>query len=343
MYDFIAAGVAMRTASNRVAGGATSEANVEDVANAIESLIARRKSDVAPFVASWHSVLEDAEHVSDVPYTARHEVSVLLQRKFVEASSNEIDTMSTDWSQFAAQLIAAINTPKLSDSFLRQLRIRLPFEVMREVTMRASADVSYLAALTALRSDLAPFAIATLNYDVTLEAALQLAGASYSDGLEGWTRGIDDLFDGASTRIYKLHGSVSWERDDADHYRHVTEDTLEFVPGIIFGGRNKLTVRGPYLDLLWRWRRELELCDGLLIVGYSFVDDHVNSLIVQWARLARPRRIAIVDPGFTSLRAETGVWLKHCEEYPSEKLEVFSVLKGAKDGLNTAIAWLSRP
>jgi hypothetical protein len=69
--------------------------------------------------------------------------------------------------------------------------------------------------------------------------------------------------------------------------------------GVIFGGGNKLTAEGPFLDLLIRFRDALRLHRDLLVVGYSFRDDHVNHCILTWLLSPQARRLTIVErPGF---------------------------------------------
>ena len=54
------------------------------------------------------------------------------------------------------------------------------------------------------------------------------------------------------------------------------------APAVIFGGRSKLRADGPYLDLLREFVSALTGTEDLVVVGYSFRDDHVNEVVRTW-------------------------------------------------------------
>jgi hypothetical protein len=64
---------------------------------------------------------------------------------------------------------------------------------------------------------------------------------------------------------------------------------------VIFGGRNKLTAEGPFLDLLVKFKENLDSHSHLLVIGYSFRDEHINQCIVRWLGTDVSRSITIVD------------------------------------------------
>ena len=85
--------------------------------------------------------------------------------------------------------------------------------------------------------------------------------------------------------IYKLHGSVNW--DGADGSGLV----------VIGGGKKEYIDRQP---LLKRYAEEFHnrLCAGgakLMVIGYSFLDDHINQIILNGCR-NHDLRVHIVDP-----------------------------------------------
>jgi SIR2-like domain len=68
--------------------------------------------------------------------------------------------------------------------------------------------------------------------------------------------------------------------------------------GVIFGGRNKLTAEGPFLDLLMRFKDALMDANRLIVIGYSFRDDHINHLVLSWLRgqsERSDRQMVIID------------------------------------------------
>jgi hypothetical protein len=86
-----------------------------------------------------------------------------------------------------------------------------------------------------------------------------------------------------------------------------------FRPALIFGGRNKLTAEGPFLDLLRVFKQELSRCTVLTVIGYSFRDDHVNEYISQWLNESGEHTIRVVDPGFSQTPGTYGRQLLRLE------------------------------
>jgi hypothetical protein len=65
---------------------------------------------------------------------------------------------------------------------------------------------------------------------------------------------------------------------------------------VIFGGGNKLTAEGPFMDLFHKFKRLLWKRQHLLVIGYSFRDDHINHLIEHWFTTRKPAtKVIIVD------------------------------------------------
>lgn len=55
------------------------------------------------------------------------------------------------------------------------------------------------------------------------------------------------------------------------------------------------------MDLLAAFRRELASTDELVVVGYSFRDEHINEYVKNWLAGSTDRTIVIVDPNATKL------------------------------------------
>ncbi|WP_421874671.1 SIR2 family protein [Mycolicibacterium wolinskyi] len=325
----------MRTASAQITGRQPTWPTIEDVANSVDALIERDSSDIGPFVASWNPLLRHVDEADDISIGSTQRVAKLLQRKFIDASIGDIDTIHEDWSKWAADLVAAMR-PSASNSLLIKLRDQLPRIVAELLEVPATTKLSYLADLFALVDGRKQLAVATLNYDLGLETICAESGVTVSDGLESWIDGETDIFETADIALHKLHGSLNWQRDSEDHYRRRIVTVNPTEPGIIFGGRNKLTTRGPYLDLLWRWRSELAKCSRLIIVGYAFADTHVNGLLIQWARTEQPKRLIIVSRSTNWHKTSTGQWLiTHAGRAPAFQLR--HVPASAKTGIAMSV------
>ncbi len=153
--------------------------------------------------------------------------------------------------------------------------------------------------------------VVTLNYDNALDCVGHFCLAlGFDDGPtpRDWGAALPGQSRDNTLRIVRLHGSLAWRRDRAsgdvrpatydelvalsvDGYRSWNGDT----PGIIFGAGNKLRADGPYLDLYAELRRELANTKQLIIIGYSFRDEHVNEALRRWFENAEPSSVLRIN------------------------------------------------
>ncbi len=138
----------------------------------------------------------------------------------------------------------------------------------------------------------------TTNYDVLLERALENAHLPVTDGFVGSYRPFfradlierEELLPRAPfVRLWKIHGSVNWHLSDGGHT--VTRGAVCDSGEMIFPTHRKYdeSRQQPYLALLTRLRTVLNRDDALLVTsGYSFSDQHINSVIFS-ALDTRPR------------------------------------------------------
>jgi SIR2-like domain len=143
---------------------------------------------------------------------------------------------------------------------------------------------------------IAPVEIFTPNYDLLLEEALELQRIPHFDGFVG---AREPFFDLASieqdaiparwTRLWKLHGSINWQkRDDGGVFRVAGQAAVG--KAMIYPSHLKYdqSRRMPYLAMLDRLKaffRSGGHTQGfgppvLVICGYSFCDEHLNEVLL---------------------------------------------------------------
>lgn len=137
-----------------------------------------------------------------------------------------------------------------------------------------------------------PIDIFSLNYDTVLEASLECSKLRYTDGFVG---SEDAYFEPALFnhipermpffRVYKLHGSVNWIRDEDDTVRRLPGCSLGDEPrAVVYPAEQKYlqTQYGVYETLMRCFRERLRDRDKnnkLVVLGYSFRDEHINLAI----------------------------------------------------------------
>ena len=165
--------------------------------------------------------------------------------------------------------------------------------------------------------------IFTLNYDTLIEKAADAEGSILVDGFVGTLKRIfrpesydlDFYFPAQTTEgrvhrydrvfhLYKLHGSITWHRCEANwenpYGLYATfynpqipkEDVLIYPSPLKYGQ----TLGLPYSELFRRFGSAIAQPQSVLFtIGYGFGDDHVNALIRQ--SLAIPSfTLVIIDP-----------------------------------------------
>lgn len=133
----------------------------------------------------------------------------------------------------------------------------------------------------------------TLNYDLLLENALEMNSLPYFSGFIGNVKPffmadtVDD-FTGLYvkqtwTKLWKLHGSLNFKKSKTDQIFIENNTNSEYEDLLIYPSMDKYlsSRKAPFIAYLDRFRKYLLNNEKvLLILGYSFSDDHVNDIII---------------------------------------------------------------
>ena len=160
-------------------------------------------------------------------------------------------------------------------------------------TGKTDLKIDYLKGLVRFMKFYRSLHIFSTNYDVCIERFGELNHKSYIDGF------FDGKWDASKFNnrskdicLCKLHGSVTWSRDEKGRYARneiaitdTTEPQINIVTGekevplISYPGR-KLEYFEPLFDLLEELSKRLndENLKYIFVIGYSFRDDHIRRL-----------------------------------------------------------------
>lgn len=145
-----------------------------------------------------------------------------------------------------------------------------------------------------------PVEIFTVNYDVLFEHALESERIPVFDGFVGSFQPFfypdslrrSETAPGAHwTRLWKMHGSVTWRRITQDGRLRVVRGGNDPDGAMIYPSFEKYdeSRQQPFASLTNRLARFLDQDDAILIVaGFSFGDEHINDLLFE-ALENRPR------------------------------------------------------
>jgi hypothetical protein len=188
------------------------------------------------------------------------------------------------------------------------------------------------ACLDKLFSDVAIF---TLNHDLILEEFLIQNGIQFTDGFSEsvnnvrcWNPGFfeSELY---KIRLFKLHGSIDWFRlrpekggnwgDELtgipkkwklfpafteDPQGNIELDAVDHRPKILIGTFNKMLdyLRDIYTPLFCLFYRQLSYAQRLVISGYGFGDQGINTRIIEWFYSSTDHKITIIHPAPEKLK-----------------------------------------
>ena len=170
-------------------------------------------------------------------------------------------------------------------------------------------------------SNLSKTNIFTTNYDLYSETALDKLGVLYTNGFSGLVERYFNpiVFNYAYAEqmelsnnkwnvidnfiyLYKLHGSINWvESNDQNHLfkvKEIQEPDEKAKSVMIYPTPMKqvASFASPYSDLFREFQKKLMQDKNVLIViGYSFSDEHINNLIYQALTIPNFRLIIFQD------------------------------------------------
>ena len=97
--------------------------------------------------------------------------------------------------------------------------------------------------------------------------------------------------------LYKLHGSIDWERNTTTgeiHKVHEPENPLLIYPR---SSKYELAFEQPYLEMMSALQTALREPDtGLLVLGFGFNDNHLAEPILSAIRANLALKVAVVSP-----------------------------------------------
>lgn len=328
--------------------------NIERLISALRLLQVAKSHEAAPFVAAWKSGALGLGSPSVPNYLGSQVISALSPSRSGRGPSDSNVTAA-----IARLARAATQTPGSGPFRAAEEQILLKLrDILSDVQ-----TVDYLTPLAELAQEQAGgLDVITLNYDLTIERLATETGTPIDRGIERWSPGVELTFDqtDGQLNLYKLHGSLDWELDDATTPMGApsiivqsTEPTAEETlvgyrmprkPWIVVGEREKLSADGPMLALLRAAENALRQASHLVVAGYSFADPHINSLIRDWL-LAQPgRTIGILE---MTWRPQSVFLHNLIEAFGSDEdgtgTRVVPVIGTARDMLETALKARPQP
>jgi hypothetical protein len=290
------AALAAINAYDQSRGIESSEIDIERLFSAVQMLGNLDDVELTPFVNSWLPALQQLD----------------LSPAAVVEFHRRLGQTPDKWSTYEST--AAVSGGQTATSghswtiVYRMLEKRMLMS-LRLFLMAPHDKLGYLSPLLNLIGTSSQ--LVTLNYDLSIELMAEQRGVDVDTGMDGWSGGQWSWSNPNALRLLKLHGSIDWWR----HVKSPSSDKLKEIeysvdkmhrpdehavgpdPGIIFGRLGKMRNEGPYLSMLSEFDRALSRSEELIVIGYSFRDEHINDSLRRWFNRVGPKRkVTIVDP-----------------------------------------------
>ncbi len=233
------------------------------------------------------------------------ESDILLEKKFDKINQEYLYYLNNQED---------IDSAKVIKSYLdKALKIfvdkYIPFPI-EYVSTNLAVHELFINKIISRKETLSRPKIFTPNYDLAFENACEKIGVSYNNGFRGvHMRKFDpDTFQNETyikqnsaekgkristyLNIYKLHGSISWQYaenindlynlieiqiSDTAKKEDFTFDSLMIYP---IQTKKSYSLDLPYSELFRNFSKSLtESQNTLVIIGYSFLDEHINDII----------------------------------------------------------------
>lgn len=273
--------------------------DIERVVSAVRLLSDRERLEVTPFIAFWDATVDTLEERP--ASSVGHNIGGELLAAITNRSANRHSKSPGDPRKIEIALRKAVET------YTRRNRVDT-FRLLYDAVVRALiAQLNVLPTATHYLAPLLKVAergsdgldVATLNYDLSIEVAAAVDGQQVSRGVDRWSDTGLLEWSPTTLRLNKLHGSIDWAWSGNRRVEILPNVRGNRSAALIFGRREKLRAEGPFLQLLEHFRIALASADWLVVIGYSFADEHINAVLHQWMSASVSRRMVLVDPHFS--------------------------------------------
>lgn len=186
------------------------------------------------------------------------------------------------------------------DKFIKIAELKDKIEkllVVEWVKLKNKKTASYYGGFAKLQKEIGhSIRVFSLNYDLCFENTIGKTNIHLGFGENDVWNYLSFTPSEEAKRpfyLYKLHGSLDWYNEEND--LKICDDSAA-KPELIFGLGAKLRAHDPYLFYMQEFRRYLygePDCKLMVVIGYSFQDSHINSILKQ-ALINQEKKLYIV-------------------------------------------------
>ena len=249
------------------------------------------------------------------------------QQADVEALLEALDFLDPDTRSKIPALAVAKPNYQFSKTSAAALRKRLHDLIVRKAVVHPSG-IGYLDPLADYFQSESPLDVFSVNYDTCVELFCHTRRIKFTDGFGVEWRPSEFERHDIQLRLIKLHGSVLWYETSAggciriptlpesgEHmlFTHETAQPLMLYPARKWGYAE------PLLHNLELFRTRLSQPDtrNIIVVGYSFRDEHLRRIFFDVLRANLEARIILISPDAWTIYQHQLEFLDDARSIPS--------------------------
>jgi len=268
-------------------------------------------SDLLSIVEKRINSAETKKEINDIDGALLHDDLKEQYSLAKDNSSNNLEHILGTFYSKREYLKGIGGDDKLNDCLISLIESQIYESINIDIQLKGDRSLAIFKKLyqkLSLRNkDLSRVNVFTTNNDLLSETALGYLNINYNNGFSSglsrtfnparfsytYSRKIDsgmEKYEPLENMVYlfKLHGSISWIESEDNSFFNIKE--IDVVPGQPADEKNVLiyptplkqnkSLGSPYADLIREFQNRLLLQNGVLIViGYSFSDEHINNAI----------------------------------------------------------------
>lgn len=203
----------------------------------------------------------------------------------------------------------------LDGHYPKELLIKDLKDFIKTKAIVSAEKIGYLEPLRGFVEEFRPLDIISVNYDTCIEQFCNVHKIVYQDGFDVNWNPKTFATEHTDIRLYKLHGSIMWYQSDRGGYIKLPvmtkESKIELITGetaesLMLYPMQKWDYAEPFLELMVRIKQllESEKCKFLIVVGYSFRDEHIIKILWDVTRKNRELHLIFIDPNAYQIYSE---------------------------------------
>lgn len=200
--------------------------------------------------------------------------------------------------------------------------------IKSKAIVESEEKIQYLQSFREIIEEERPLDIISVNYDTSIEQFCNCYRLTYQDGFDVYWNPAVFQKEHTDIRLYKIHGSVMWYQSDRGGYIKlpvmVRENKVQLITGekaenLMLYPMQKWDYAEPLLELLVEIKHllESESCKYLIVVGYSFRDDHITRILWDVARKNRELHLLLIGPHAYQIYSNKLKYYNTSEKIPS--------------------------